>query len=379
MSIYIKTALSAISRGDILDMSKKFIAAAVVAMFCVTAFVGIANDSDAAKQSYILYLEDVTIGVDSVSYDFAYVYFDAKNDDAEDYIAKANAALSAAGLGATTLSLSEDKKSIWITNTETIEIAQLAPLNGVWATTGGTVEEWLGSAKTAIVFDGYVSEEEYELLPATVQDQFFYLGWGYGYDYLFEVKADPAIGAMTNYTVFMTIIKDDLVSWEATAIQFTAEKSVLAWIYGFNEATDALGNSTFAKVKAAYSEKYNSISIKNAGSVASWIETSKGNWETCGSPGEDYISGKNIDFELIHGYISTDQYNGLTDAEKKFWVEDTWKVPGYEYLRVATGEVVEEALSLILIIGIVGALILAVIIAIVLIMVVRKKSGNKAA
>jgi len=379
MSIYIKTALSATSRGDILDMSKKFIAAAVVAMFCVTAFVGIANESDAAKQSYILYLEDVTIGVDSVSYDFAYVYFDAKNDDAEDYIAKANAALSAAGLGATTLSLSEDKKSIWVTNTETFDIAQLAPLNGVWATTGGTVQEWLGSAKTAIVFDGYVSEEEYELLPAAVQDQFLYLGWGYGYDYLFEVKAEPAIGAMTDYTVFMTIIKDDLVSWEATAITFTAEKSVLAWIYGFNEATAALGNSTFAKVKAAYSEKYNSISIKDGGKVAAWMETSKGKWEVCNSPGEDYISGKHIDFELINGYISTEQYNTLSSSEKTFWVEPAYPMAGYEWMRVATGEVVEEALSMMLIIGIIGALILAIIIAIVLIMVVRKKSGNKAA
>ncbi len=68
MGIYIKTALSTTSKGDILDMSKKFIAAAVVAMFCVTAFVGIASESDAAKQSYILYLEDVYIGTESVTY-----------------------------------------------------------------------------------------------------------------------------------------------------------------------------------------------------------------------------------------------------------------------------------------------------------------------
>ena len=51
---------------------------------------------------------------------------------------------------------------------------------------------------------------------------------------------------------------------------------------------------------------------------------------------------------------------------------------GY-YMRNATGEVVEEAISMMLIIGVIGALILAVIIAIVLITVVRKKSGNKAA
>ena len=379
MSIYIKTALSATSRGDILDMSKKFIAAAVVAMFCVTAFVGIAGESDAAKQNYILFLEDVTVGTDSVSYDFAYVYFDAKNDDAEDFVAEANAALSAANLGATKLTLSEDKKSIWVTNTETVDIAQAHSKGNAWVSSGGTVGEWLESTKSAIIFDGYISQEEYDLLPAAVQDQFEYLGWGYGYDYIFEVKADPIVGAMTEYTVFMTIIKDDLVSFEATAITFTAEKSILAWIYGFNEATKALGNSVFAAVKAKYSEKFNSISITNAGKVAAWMETSKKNWEVCNSPGEDYISGKNIDFELINGYISTDQYNTLSSSEKTFWVEPAYPMAGYEWMRVATGEVVEEALSLMLIIGIVGAVILAIIIAIVLIFIVRKKSGNNAA
>ncbi len=379
MGIYTKTALSTTSKGDILDMSKKFIAAAVVAMFCVTAFVGIANESDAAKQSYILYLEDVYIGTDSVTYDFAYVYFDAKNDDAEDFVEKANAALKDAELGATTLTLSEDKKSIWVVNTETEEIAQAHSKGNAWASSGGTAAEWLESKKTALIFDGYISQEEYDLLPAAVQDQFDYLGWGYGYDYIFEVKADPVIGAMTDYLVYMTIIKDDLVSFEATVIKFTAEKSILAWIYGFNEATAALGNSTFAKVKAAYSEKYNSISIKDAGKVASWIETSKDKWEVCNSPGEDYISGKHIDFELINGYISADQYNGLKDSEKKLWVEPAYPMPGYEYMRTATGEIVEETLSFLLIVGIVGAVILAIIIAIVLIFVVRKKSGNKAA
>lgn len=54
-------------------------------------------------------------------------------------------------------------------------------------------------------------------------------------------------------------------------------------------------------------------------------------------------------------------------------------MPGYEYMRTATGEIVEETLSLLLIVGIAGAVILAIIIAIVLIFVVRKKSGNKAA
>ena len=82
----------------------------------------------------------------------------------------------------------------------------------------------------------------------------------------------------------MTIIKDDLVSFEATVIKFTAEKSILAWIYGFNEATAALGNSTFAKVKAAYSEKYNSISIIEAGKVASWIETPRTSGRSATAP-----------------------------------------------------------------------------------------------
>ena len=367
MSIYIKTILSVPSRGDILDMSKKIIVAAVVALFCATAFASLAGGADAAKNNYVIYGEVIDDDLDVA--DYFYVYFSCEADN-EKYIEAANAAFTAAGIpaafemgkyGPSCKYEGDGNTSCYVSDGK-----NLVPV-------AKSSEDYINNPKAAFSFiNGWISAEQYEAL-----DPIEKLNWKE--DEWMGAQKIPECGAsatVKDYIAYLTIIEDDLVSWKATAITFSAAKEPVAWCYAFNQATKALGNSVFADCKVEYFAATDYIGVDFDGMTATWVKEGK-NWSKTNVTGVEYIAADEIDFELVNGWISEAQYNTLSEKEQKNWTGDDM-MAGW-YMRNATGEVVEDALSLMLIIGIVGAVILAVIIAIVLIFIVRKKSGNNAA
>ena len=360
--------MSVASRGDILDMSKKIIVAAVVALFCATTFASLAGGADAAKNNYVIYGE--VIDDDLEVSDYFYVYFSSEADN-EKYIEAANAAFKAAGVPAT------------------FEMGKYGPSckydgdgnTSCFVSDGKTVvpvakssEDYINNPKAAFSFvNGWISTEEYEALDPVEQLNWMVDAYGMGAQKIPECGASATV---KDYIAYLTLIKDDLVSWEATAITFSAAQEPVAWCYAFNQATKALGNDVFADCKVYYEASTNYIGVDFDGMTATWVKDGK-DWKKTTVTGTEYINAKEVDFELKNGWISEAQYKTLSEKEQKNWTTDAM-LGGY-YMRNATGEVVEEAISMMLIIGVIGALILAVIIAIVLITVVRKKSGNKAA
>ena len=350
--------------------SKKLLAAAVVAMFCITAYAVIdtGDASDAASKKYELYVE--ILGDDHTVEDYAYVYFESDADN-EKYCKAANDALSKAGYGDVTFTYSEEY-GISVAYKGDIYNACYYSDKTSWVAITDTAVDYINNAKAGLAVNGgSITEDVYDSLPEYEKENWVDIGWGY-YQKLLE--APGTIGEVKNYFAYLCIIDDDLVSVEIQTIEFSAENNESAWIFGFNQATKALGNSIFSKVKASKSF-WGGVSIDYAGisSTASWVkENSK--WVSVTDTGKQYVSGNSLDFELKNGWISEDQYNKLSDDQKAFWVKDS-SAMGTWYQRMASGELVDDVLDVMLIVGIV---IIVIIVILVVFLIFRSKKKSSA-
>jgi len=345
--------------------SKKIIAAAVVALFCVTAFACIVgDDSDAASKNYELYVE--ILDDEHIVSDFVYVYFESEADN-EKYCEAATAAFAAAGYSDITLEVGNygvsvkykgsGNNSCWYSNGMS------------WVTVSSGSEDYINHVKAGVaVNNGWIGDEEYEELPEYEKVNWQEDQYMPGY-YQKILEAPGAAGAIKEYTSYLTVIDDDLVTFKTTSISFKAEDNISAWIYGFNAATKALGNSIFAKVKVTYAMGYVSVSYGDSGNTACWVKEGK-NWVSVTEPAKEYAAASETDFELQNGWISEEQYNGLEKGQQAFWVEDSMMKGWYQ--RIATGEIVEEVADL-LVIGVIAAIIIIAIIIVLIVVFVKKK------
>lgn len=348
--------------------SKKIIAAAVVALFCVTAYACVvSDDSDAASKKYELYVE--VLGNDHIVSDYVYVYFESDADN-EKYCKAANEALAKAGFADVTLEVGDygisfkykgdGNNSCWYSDGKD------------WVSVSKGEEDYIKNTKAGVAVNGgWIDQATYDALPEYEKVNWLedaYMG-GY-YQKILEVPG--TVGEIKNYMVFLTIINDNLVDIEAQTISFSSENNVFAWVSAFNQATKALGNSIFAQVNASYAMGYVSISYGENGNTACWVkENSK--WVSVSDPTKQYPASSEIDFELKNGWISSDKYNGLSDSEKKFWQSDAM-MPGW-YERIATGELVDDVLNVMLIVGIV---IIVIIVILVVFLIFRSKKKSSA-
>ena len=159
MSIYVKTILTVTSRGDILDMSKKIIVAAVVALFCATAFASLAGGADAAKNNYVIYGE--VIDDDLEVSDYFYVYFSSEADNTK-YAEAANAAFAAANIPAS-FEVKDSGLSIEYNDSSNNSCFYSDGKNLVPVAKTG--EDYINNPKAAFAFvNGWISAEEYEEL-----------------------------------------------------------------------------------------------------------------------------------------------------------------------------------------------------------------------
>lgn len=350
--------------------SKKLIAAVVVAMFCVTAYAVIdtGDASDAASKKYELYVE--ILGDDHTVKDYAFVYFESEADN-EKYCEAANSALSKAGYGDVKLALSE--YGISVTYKDDFNSSTWYSNGDVWVPVSKTESDYIDNAKSGLAVNGgWIDQETYDDLPAYEQSNWASDSAMPGY-YQKVVEAPAKVGEIKDYFVYLTVVANDLVSIEVQSIEFKAENNYAAWVFAFNQATKALGNSIFAKVNAAYFDGYIMISYGENANTASWVKESK-KWVSVSDSVKQYTSGNTLDFELQNGWITEAQYKGLPESEQAFWVKDSSGMGDY-YQRMASGELVDDVLDFVLIAGIIFLVVVVVIVVVIIVIAKKKKSA----
>ncbi len=349
--------------------SKKIIAAFVVAMFCVTAYACIdaSGSSDAASKQYELYVE--ILGDDHIADDYVYVYFESEADN-EKYCEAATAALAAAGYPEITLEIGKygvsvkydgsGNNSCWYSDTTK------------WVTVSKGAEDYINNTKAGVaVNNAWIDQEAYDALPES--EKVYWLADAYMAGYYQKMLEVPGTtGVVKNYKVYLTIIDDNLTDFRTEMIEFKAENDCAAWIYGFNAATDALGDSIFANVKAVMYGTFLGIGYGENGNTAAWVKIGS-KWTSVTDPVAQYPSGNELDFELKNGWISSEQYNTLSKDQQSLWVSDEM-MPGY-YQRMATGEIVDDVIDILLIAGIVVLVVVIAVIIFVIILARKKKTA----
>ena len=311
--------------------SKKIIAAAVVALFCFTAYACVVtDDADAASKKYELYVE--ILGDDHIVSDYVFVYFESEADN-EKYCVAANKALADAGYSKVKLEVNSSggvsvkydtskNSSTWYSDGKN------------WQPVAKMEEDFINNTKAgAAVNGGWINQEAYDELPITEQaywkEDTQYMPGNYQ-----KVPQVPASGEIKEYKVWLTIISDDLVKTETTTIKFSADNNAAAWVSAFNQATKALGNSVFAKAVAYFDgESYIGVELGDEPNTSSWAKEN-GKWVSVSETAKQYVADSEIDFELQNGWISADQYNKLSDDQKKNWVLN--ETMGGYYQRIAS-------------------------------------------
>ncbi len=310
--------------------SKKIVAAAVVALFCFTAYACVVtDDADAASKKYELYVE--ILDDDHILDDYVYVYFESEADN-EKYCAAATKALADAGYSDVTLEVGkygvsvkykgDGNNSCWYSDGKS------------WVSVSKGAEDYINHTKAGVaVNNAWITEEEYEELPVTEQIYWKEDTYMAGY-YQKLLESEGVTGEIKDYKVTLALIKDNLVDVSSTTIKFSAENIATAWVCAFNQAVEALGdNSIFADTEAIYAAGFLSIIYGDSLFTASWVKES-GKWVSVSDTGKQIPAATESDFELKNGWISAEQYNKLSDDEKKNWTTDE-QMGGF-YQRIAT-------------------------------------------
>lgn len=335
-------------------------------LFCATALICVADsDSYADKTNYELYVE--VLNDNHIVSDVYYVYFESEADN-EKYIEAANAAINNAGIAGLELVMGK-YGGISIKYNDSSNNSSWYSNGMIWTKVSKTSEDYINNTKAGVaVNNAWIDQEAYDALPES--EKVHWQADEYMADsYQKKLEAPGTLGTVTNYFIFLNIVQDDLVSCEATTIEFKAENNYSAWVYGFNTATKSIIDSDFNNVKASYSHGMIEVDYGDNANTAAWVQ--KGSKWVFVENTIDYLSGDWVDFELKNGWITAEQYDGLAKSEKKFWEADG---STDFYKRVAIGEEVEEVIGLLVYVGI-GLLIVFVIVIIVVVVVVKKKKS----
>jgi len=213
---------------------------------------------------------------------------------------------------------------------------------------------------------GWIESSVYDKLPEDQKKNWQSSSMGPGY-YAWIMSSDPT--DQKTYTIDLEVINDELVSTGTKTVSFKSTDIVDDFILSANAAFAAAG---YPEVTLTKGPRYISVAYDDSTNSATFRSVN-GEWTVVKNTITEYVSGDRLAFVVNHGYISTQEYNGLSSSEQKHWTESGMSV-GYEYIRdMSSDKSASGGMNLVLVAG--AAIVIIVALGAVAFFYTRKKSA----